>query len=91
MTPSDGAGFTATNRLDKVSEVGIVLKGLDGLLGTAGGALLLPSLGVARIKPANRTWRASRASPRERCPAPVDACKPPKSESVTRDGNNFTR
>lgn len=42
MTPPDGAGSTATNRLDTVFEVGIVLKGLDGLLGTSGGALLLP-------------------------------------------------
>ena len=91
MTPSDGAGFTVTNRLDKVFEVGIVPKGLDGLLGTAGGALLLLSLGVARIKPANRTWRASRASPSERCPAPVDAYKPLTSESVSREGNAFTR
>jgi uncharacterized membrane protein len=34
-------GFTATSRLDKVFEVGIVLKGLDGLLEIAGGVLLL--------------------------------------------------
>lgn len=41
MTPSPGEGLTATDRLDKVFEVGIVLKGLDGLLGIAGGVLLL--------------------------------------------------
>src|SRR5664280_3759273 len=41
VTPSPGAGFKATNRLDKVFEVGIVLKGLDGLLEIAGGVLLL--------------------------------------------------
>jgi len=34
-------GFTATDRLDKVFEVGILLKGLDGLLEIAGGVLLL--------------------------------------------------
>jgi len=41
LTPSPGVGFTATSRLDKVFEVGIVLKGLDGLLEIAGGVLLL--------------------------------------------------
>ena len=41
MTPSRGVGFKATNRLDKVFEVGILLKGLDGLLEIAGGVLLL--------------------------------------------------
>ena len=41
MSPSPVAGFTATSRLDKVFEVGIVLKGLDGLLEIAGGVLLL--------------------------------------------------
>jgi hypothetical protein len=70
VTPSPGAGFTATNRLDKVFEVGIVLKGLDGLLEIAGGVLLLPSRGVLRPWPADRTWPASRASPSERRPAP---------------------
>jgi uncharacterized membrane protein len=34
-------GFKATNRLDKIFEVGILLKGLDGLLEIAGGVLLL--------------------------------------------------
>ena len=33
--------FRATNRLDKIFEVGILLKGLDGLLEVAGGVLLL--------------------------------------------------
>jgi len=33
--------FTATSRLDKIFEVGILLKGLDGLLEVAGGVLLL--------------------------------------------------
>jgi len=41
VSPSPVAGFTATSRLDKVFEVGIVLKGLDGLLEIAGGVLLL--------------------------------------------------
>jgi len=34
-------GFRATSRLDKVFEVGILLKGLDGLLEVGGGILLL--------------------------------------------------
>jgi uncharacterized membrane protein len=34
-------GFQATTRLDRVFEVGIILKGLDGLLEIAGGILLL--------------------------------------------------
>ena len=55
MTPSDGVGFTATNRLDKVFEVGIILKGLDGLLEITGGLLLLPSRGEVRTRPADRT------------------------------------
>jgi hypothetical protein len=70
VTPSSGAGFKATNRLDKVFEVGIVLKGLDGLLEIAGGFQLLPSRGVVRPWPADRTWPASHASPSERRPAP---------------------
>ncbi len=41
MTPSPGEGFKPTNRLDKAFEVGILLKGLDGLLEIAGGVLLL--------------------------------------------------
>ena len=41
MTPSPRAGFKATNLLDKVFEVGILLKGIDGLLEIAGGVLLL--------------------------------------------------
>jgi hypothetical protein len=47
-------GFTATNRLDKVFEVGIVLKGLDGLLEITGGVLLLPSRGEVGTRPADR-------------------------------------
>jgi uncharacterized membrane protein len=35
-----GVVFRATSRLDKVFEVGILLKGLDGLLEVAGGILL---------------------------------------------------
>ena len=34
-------GFQPTTRLDRVFEVGIILKGLDGLLEIAGGILLL--------------------------------------------------
>jgi len=34
-------GFNSTNRLDKIFEVGILLKGLDGVLEVAGGILLL--------------------------------------------------
>ena len=34
-------GFRATSRLDKIFEVGVLLKGLDGLLEVAGGILLL--------------------------------------------------
>lgn len=33
--------FKATTRFDRVFEVGIILKGLDGLLETAGGVILL--------------------------------------------------
>jgi hypothetical protein len=70
VTPSPVAGFTATNQLDKVFEVGVLLKGLDGLLEIAGGVLLFPSRGVVRPWPSDRTWPASRASPSERRPAP---------------------
>src|SRR5680860_290151 len=38
---STTVGFRATSRLDKVFEVGVVLKGLDGLLEITGGILLL--------------------------------------------------
>lgn len=34
-------GFKATSRLDQIFEVGILLKGVDGLLEVAGGILLL--------------------------------------------------
>src|SRR5664280_3818800 len=88
VTPSPGAGFTATNRLDKVFEVDIVLKGLDGLLETAGGALLLPSRGVVRPWPADSTWPASRASPSERRPAPGRRVQAAYVRVRTRDGND---
>ena len=41
MISSARVGFRATSRLDKVFEVGILLKAFDGLLEIAGGILLL--------------------------------------------------
>jgi len=41
LTPSPVVRFKAANRLDRVFEVGILLKALDGLLEIAGGVLLL--------------------------------------------------
>ncbi|MEO8556686.1 MAG: DUF2127 domain-containing protein [Actinomycetota bacterium] len=41
MASSARVGFRATSRLDKVFEVGLLLKAFDGLLEIAGGILLL--------------------------------------------------